>query len=105
MSCSLKSGLYISGPNETLIPSSKSKGVVGFLAPFSHSQFRLSKTRSFPGLSVDFNGRPLVVSDQKRLRDCNTRAPKKFSAHVCKFFASFSFLPLKKTLTFIECYV
>ncbi|XP_044476267.1 thioredoxin-like 1-2, chloroplastic [Mangifera indica] len=81
MSCSLKSGLYISGPNETLIPSSKSKGVVGFLAPFSHSQFRLSKTRSFPGLSVDFNGRPLVVSDQKRLRDCNTRAPKKFSAH------------------------
>ncbi|KAJ0049249.1 hypothetical protein Pint_16135 [Pistacia integerrima] len=71
MSCSLKSGFYVSGSNETLIiPGSKTKGIVGFF-----------QTRNFSGLSIDFNGQPLVVSDQKRLRAWNIKATNKFAVH------------------------
>lgn len=63
------------------MPSCKTKGIVGFSTPLSHSEFRLSKTKSFSGLTIDFSGQPLVVSDQKRLRDCNTKATNKLSDH------------------------
>jgi thiol-disulfide isomerase/thioredoxin len=81
MACSLKTGaLYISGFDEISV-SSKSKRVSEFYPSFCFPQPRESNSRSFPVLSVDFFGKPLLVSDQKGSRDWRVKTSSNVSVH------------------------
>ncbi|KAL7223027.1 hypothetical protein ACSBR1_024668 [Camellia fascicularis] len=71
MACSLKTGLYVSGPNQT-IPRSKTKGV---LQPSPNHSLQFTDSHS-----KDFLGKPMVVADHKGLRDWNSK-PSKFAIH------------------------
>ncbi|EEF47845.1 Thioredoxin II, putative [Ricinus communis] len=66
MACSLKSTVNVSGLKETIF-SSKTEGVFRFCQSFGVIQIGESKSKSkdFPVLSIDFKGKPLVLSDQK----------------------------------------
>ncbi|KAJ4712938.1 thioredoxin-like 1-1, chloroplastic [Melia azedarach] len=68
MACSLRSGVSVSGFNESLCDP-KSKGVVGFCSSSGSSQVGRSKSKCLPSLSIDFQGQPVVVPDQKSLRE------------------------------------
>lgn len=65
MSCSLRGGISVSG----------FKGIVG------SSMYRKSRAENLPVLGFDFKGQPLVVSDQKDLRDWSVKPPNKFLIH------------------------
>ncbi|KAF3437648.1 hypothetical protein FNV43_RR20404 [Rhamnella rubrinervis] len=79
MAYSLKTGaLYISGFDEISL-SSKSKRVSGFFPSFCFPQPRESNSRPILVLSVDFFGKPLLVSDQKGSRDWRVKTSSNFS--------------------------
>lgn len=90
MACSSKTGaFYVSGLDEISL-SSKSKGVPGFCPSFCFPQPRESNSRRFHVLSVDFLGKPLLVSDQEGSREWRVKTSSKFSVHVCESFSFFS---------------
>ncbi|CAL5327105.1 unnamed protein product [Camellia sinensis] len=73
MACSLKTGLSVSGSNQTF-PRSKTKGVLQ-LSPSNHYlQFTDSHSK-------DFLGKPMFVADHKGLRDWNSKPSSKFAIH------------------------
>lgn len=71
----MKSCLYFDGlnMNETIL-GSKSRRICGFCPPFGSS-----KSRALPVLGADFMGKPLLMADQKRLRDWSPKSPRNFS--------------------------
>lgn len=102
MACSLKTGaFYISGFEEISL-SSKSKRVSGFCPSFCFPQPRESYSRLFPVLSVDFFGKPLLVSDQKGSRDWRVKTSSNISVRVCESFPFSQFL--KKFQFFFHLY-
>ncbi|KAK9277900.1 hypothetical protein L1049_027457 [Liquidambar formosana] len=80
MACSLKSGLYLSGSNETIIKS-KTEGVLGFCPSVVSLQFAESIPKDLPFWSKDFLGKPLHVSGQRGSRDWSIKAPTNLSIH------------------------
>ncbi|XP_038893673.1 thioredoxin-like 1-1, chloroplastic isoform X2 [Benincasa hispida] len=78
MACSLKIAFSVSGLKDNL-RCSNSSGISGFSTSIRTSNIKGSKQPGFPVLTVDFLGKPIVISDQIGVRNSNPKAPNRLT--------------------------
>ncbi|OVA12193.1 Thioredoxin [Macleaya cordata] len=78
MAGSLKTGFYVSGPNE--IGFNKNR-FVGACSSMGSLSFTESNTITVPALKNEFQGTQVIVSDQRGLDDWSLKSPANFSVH------------------------
>jgi len=82
MACSLKSVFYVPKLNESMLLGTKSKGVLR-LCPSKHVE---AKSSTYSVLSIDFMGKPIVLSEVNGSKYYNIKTSRDVSINVCKIF-------------------
>ncbi|KAJ4841041.1 hypothetical protein Tsubulata_009379 [Turnera subulata] len=81
MACQMKTGIHCHGfTNETAL-CSKTKGLMGYCSSSNVIRIGGSNPKDFPALTVDFMGKPMVLSNQKCIGDWRVKATSSFAIH------------------------